>query len=72
MMRKPLATMYNPKNAAQNIKQGRIYTNKNAAESKIKCNVLMSEISQVFLAQYLNLSILAGFGPIIIDFSSHY
>ena len=40
--------MYNPKNAAQNIKQGRIYTNKNAAESKLKFNVLMSEISQVF------------------------
>ena len=49
MMKKPLATMYNPKNAAQNIKQGRINTNKNAAESKINFNVLMSEISQVFL-----------------------
>ena len=67
MMRKPLATMYNPKNAAQNIKQDRIYSNENAAESKIKCNVLMSEISQSF-----SISILAGFGPIIIDFSSHY
>ena len=49
MMKKPLATMYNPKNAAQNIKQGRINTNKNAAERKINFNVLMSEISQVFL-----------------------
>ena len=52
MMRKPLATMYNPKNAAQNIKQDRIYSNENAAESKIKCNVLMSEISQVFLSRF--------------------
>ena len=57
--------MYNPKNAAQNIKQGRIYTNKNAAESKLKLNVLMSEISQFFV-------ILAGLGTIIIEFSSHY
>ena len=56
MMKKPLATMYNPKNAAQNIKQGRINTNKNAAESKINFNVLMSEISQVFLDQYHDFS----------------
>ena len=56
MMRKPLATMYNPKNAAQNIKQGRIYTNKNSAESKIRFNVLMNEISHVFLAQYHDFS----------------
>ena len=54
----------------KNIKQGGIYTDKNVRVSKIPFYMLMSEICQVFLAQYF--TILAGFGPIIFDFSSQY